>query len=600
MKNISMLRAADYRNVVLQDSHWKRQLDDTMEFYLSISDDSLLYPFRKKAGLPAPGRPLEGWYGNGAHSFGQKLAAFARAYTLTGDGRFREKALYLTGQWIACVEVNPELLNQGTYVFDKLIGGLIEVAEQLNYPRALEYVEKLTDVAMNRFKRDVPDDGIQDERLWKHGMIEWYTLPENLLRAWQLTGKEKFREFALVWDYHYMWDHALAGDFAIGGRHAYSHINALSSAARLYEATGEKKYLDAMIAIYDEVAAHQCYATGGYGPAETLYAKKASYLSDAIKPNWDNPDPQYDSFAAMPKVRDDRWGSCEVSCCAWAVFKACNYLLQYTGDARFGAWAELLLINGTGGQPPITKDGKVMYYANYFLDGAIKTTEDRRLNADGSNFHWQCCTGTFPQDVVEYGNMLYYFDDGGVYVSQYLPSTMRFRALGREVTLTNCSRYPEESRVKFLVQTADTARFTLRFRVPSWCDHVSVMINGQAETVEAKPDTWGVIDRLWTDGDTVSIDFPFRLHFTPVDSHNPDIAALSYGPVVLVADEIALFKGDIAAPETWIRPVKDEPMAFETLPGHVGGYDFITRKFTPYYRVGEMKWYYMYNRVLPE
>lgn len=56
---------------------------------------------------------------------------------------------------------------------------------------------------------------------------------------------------------------------------------------------------------------------------------------------------------------------------------------------------------------PITQDGKVMYYADYFINGGLKSTEDGRLQDNGASFEWQCCTGTFPQDVAEYANLLY-------------------------------------------------------------------------------------------------------------------------------------------------------------------------------------------------
>lgn len=83
-------------------------------------------------------------------------------------------------------------------------------------------------------------------------------------------------------------------------------------------------------------------------------------------------------------------------------------MIRLTGDARYGNWAEKILVNGTAGQLPVTPEGKVMYYANYFLGGAVKSVEDRRFQAEGQNFTWQCCTGTFPQIVAEYSNMLYY------------------------------------------------------------------------------------------------------------------------------------------------------------------------------------------------
>lgn len=80
-----------------------------------------------------------------------------------------------------------------------------------------------------------------------------------------------------------------------------------------------------------------------------------------------------------------------------------------------------------------------MYYADYFVDGAVKSVQDRRLQGNGANFEWQCCTGTFPQDVAEYANMLYYTDEEGIYVSQYMKSRAEFTIRGEKAVLENCS-----------------------------------------------------------------------------------------------------------------------------------------------------------------
>ena len=103
-----------------------------------------------------------------------------------------------------------------------------------------------------------------------------------------------------------------------------------------------------------------------------------------------------------------------------------------------------MLYNGCGGQLPVTEEGKVMYYADYFLNGAIKTVEDGRMHANGASFEWQCCTGTFPEDVAEYSNMLYYHDRDGLYISQYLPCRVTFEIDGTEIQLENTSFYPKE------------------------------------------------------------------------------------------------------------------------------------------------------------
>lgn len=48
------------------------------------------------------------------------------------------------------------------------------------------------------------------------GQIEWYTLPENLLRAYQLFGDPLYRDFAMTWLYPYVWDKLAAGEEDIG------------------------------------------------------------------------------------------------------------------------------------------------------------------------------------------------------------------------------------------------------------------------------------------------------------------------------------------------------------------------------------------------
>ncbi|WP_342423878.1 beta-L-arabinofuranosidase domain-containing protein [Paenibacillus sp. FSL E2-0178] len=597
------MQAFGYSHVALKPGHWKQQQDETIEMYLGIPDEDLLHIFRIKAGVPSEADGLAGWYGAGASTFGQKLGAYAKLYRVTGDFRLQEKAELLADEWIACAEQSAELFDNDTYVYEKLLGGFLDLYEYLGYERILPYVLKLTEAAMNRFKQDIARDGLQDHGLWSSHMIEWYTLPENLYRAYQLTGEEKYKDFAKVWDYDYLWDKLNSRDFAIGPRHAYSQVNSLSSAARAYEVTGDERYLAAMKIAYDELTAHHIFATGGYGPAECLFTEKGGYLGDSLKSTWDSTlsSLTYTNFAGTEVTRNDTWGSCEVSCCAWAVFKFSSYLLQYTGEAKYGEWVEKLLYNGTGAQLPVKPDGRVMYYANYFLDGAMKTVEDRRLQEGGHNFEWQCCTGTFPQDVAEYSNMLYYHSEDSLYVTQYLPSRVKWAKDGMDITVENYSQYPEvEGPVKLRISLEGSAEFGLKLRIPAWATGLnSLKINGEEVETAVVPGEWASVRREWNDGDIVEIDFPFPLYFRAVDAANPGIAALSYGPLVLVADKMTRFIGDTADPSGWIHPAEGQPYTFETDKGHVAGYSHLTRSFQPYYRIGEMQWYYMYNEIQP-
>jgi hypothetical protein len=114
------------------------------------------------------------------------------------------------------------------------------------------------------------------------------------------------------------------------------------------------------------------------------------------------------------------------------------------------------------------------------------------------------------------------------------------------------------------------------------------------------PNTWLTVERTFADGDTLFVTLPPRLRFTPVDKQHPNLVALSYGPLVLACDEMTVLVGDVDHPEAWIVPVPGEENVFETLPGHAGIYDFVTRRFRPYWTIGTMQWYYMYNRIYPD
>lgn len=598
---MGQLQGFHYRNVELKGSHWNTQRSEVIETYLSIDNGDYLHYFRSLAGSSDSYKGLAGWYGRSAGTFGQILGAMAKLYRVTGEERIFQKAIELADGWGECAKTSAEVVDiNGTYVYDKLMGGFLDMYEYLQYKPALEYIRLLTVSAQKRFQREIPRDGLQDEGMGR--MIEWYTLPEQLYRAYFFTKDEMYFNFAGEWNYHYYWNKLAEKDFNIGPRHAYSHVNSLSSAAMAYLATKNEKYLKAVKNGYEEILTNHTFATGGYGPAECLFPSEEGYLGDSIKANWDRDkrNKQYLNFGNTIVERDDKWGSCEVSCCSWAVFKLCSYLLAITGEAKYGGWAEKLLYNGCGGQIPITKEGKVMYYADYFINGGLKSVEDGRLQNDGTSFEWQCCTGTFPEDVAEYSNMLYYQDENGLYVSQYLASAVYFSIGGKSYKLRNESFYPKEKQLKFTVDAMEEKEFVICFRVPSWAaGKNTVKVNGEIFQADAEPDTWLRIKRNWRDGDTIEIEFAFVLRFQAVDHYAPNVAALCYGPVVLVCSKMTDFTGDMANPQEWLEPIQKDgySFAFCTKPGHVKPFQHLTREFYPYYEVPAMEWYYMYNRI---
>lgn len=596
-----LLEGADYQNVTLLDSPFKDQRDETIDLYLNhLSNDDILHSYRIRAGLPSGVDGMVGW----GPSIGQYLGAYAKWYANTKNEEIRQKAIDLFYGWCECVTVKNSLLCEGTYVWEKFLGGFLDMYEFMGFDEVKPWVLKITRAAKEAFDTSIPRDGLQDKRM--QGQIEWYTLPENLYRAYQLFGEPLYKEMADEWLYHYMWDKLAAGESDIGPRHAYSQVNSLSSAARAYIVTGDAHYLDVIEKGYRELTAHHIFATGGYGPGEMLFGEDPGYLGNSILPTWDryldiHGVRTYRSFFGGMTSRGDAWGSCEVSCCTWAVFKLCNYLMKLTGDARYGDWCEKLLVNGVLGQPPITEKGGALYYASYFVDGAIKSYEDRRLQHLGQNFVWVCCTGTFPQDTAEYSNMIAYFDSEGVRISQLIPARIDHVQDGAHVSIISTGDFPKHGTVQFTVHTDRPVSFALRVRIPSWAINANrVTVNGMESETQIMPNTWMTITRVWQDGDTVVLELPYALSFKSVDAQHPEVVALCYGPLVLCCNEMTVLVGDRDHPEKWLLPVTGEENTFRTLPGHSGFYSHICRTFKPYYTVPLMQWYYMYNKLYPD
>ena len=122
----------DYRGVTLDGGRMRMQLDEVRDDYLRIPNDDLLKGFRQRAGLPAPGNDLGGWYTADVFSvFGQIVSGLARIYAATGDAACRDKADALVAEWAKCIAPDGYFYystkpNAPHYVYDKMVGGLVD------------------------------------------------------------------------------------------------------------------------------------------------------------------------------------------------------------------------------------------------------------------------------------------------------------------------------------------------------------------------------------------------------------------------------------------------------------------------------------------
>lgn len=498
----------DYRGVTLEAGPLRAQVEEVREAYLHIPNDDLLKGFRQRAGLPAPGVNLGGWYsGDVFHVFGQIVSGLARLHAATGDPACRAKVNALIAEWGRCLGSDGYFFfsakpNAPHYIYDKTLWGLLDAHLYAGNKEALTHLSRITDWAIRNLERS---------RKLGDTSTEWYTLSENLYRAWFVTGDPKYRDFAAVWEYPEYWDLYARGQdiFAprpdghrTGAYHAYSHVNTLGGAGAAYLATGKPQYLDLLRMAYDSLQTNQVLATGGFGPDEQLLPRAELLAKLAVTPN-----------------------TFETQCGSWAAFKLCKYLLACTGDARYGDWIERLVLNGLGASPPLASDGRVFYYSDYNPHGGAKRLHDTP---------WTCCTGTRPQAVADYVDLVYFHNPSNLCVNLYASATVRLELAGVPVTVRQVTRFPEEDTSTFTLSVPRPATFALRLRVPEWLvSPAEVSVNGQAASVQADGQHWLVLRREWQDGDRVQVRLPMAFRALSLDASRRYPTAVLYGPVAL-------------------------------------------------------------------
>ena len=494
----------DYKGVRVTDGILKRQMDDAKEFYLRIPNDDLLIGFRRRAGLPAPGHELGGWYGDDVfHIFGQILSGLARLYAATGDPACKAKADVLLDGWAQTIAPDGFFYysskpNAPHYIFDKMAGGLVDMALYCGRKDALDDLSRITDWAIKSLDRS---------HKWLDGG-EWYTLSENLYRAFQATGDSKYRDFAKVWEYTTYWSayaerRDIFAEQPDGNEtqryHAYSHVNTLDGAALAYSVKGDRKYLDTILNAYDFLQSNEVFATGGFGPDESIVPpEKLGPLLESTNATF------------------------ETQCGSWAVFKLCKNLIALTGDAKFGNWVEQVAYNGVAATIPMSADGQVFYYSDYNPFGASKFN---------SSTPWTCCAGTRPMAVADVDDLVYFEAPDGLDVNLFIPSVV---TLKRGVQVIQQTRFPDEGATELQVRNQRPTTFTIRLRRPGWLQGTpSAKLNGQPVSLTADDRHWMSFTRTWRDGDRLAVTLPMGLHAVPLYKDRPYPAAIAIGPVVL-------------------------------------------------------------------
>ena len=561
------LETVHYADVELLDGPMLEQFRTHHKTLLTMDEDALLKPFRQAAGLPAPGDDFGGWYNASprfnppvdmhgfipGHSFGQYVSGMARAHAITKDRATREKVQRLVAGFAPTI--TPRFYDGyplPAYTFDKTNIGLIDAHAFAADETALRVLNLATDAALPHLPEKAMTRPEMEARPHPNMAFAWdesYTLPENLYLAWRRGAGERYRALAkrFLLDREYF-DPLAVGENVLPGKHAYSHVNALSSAMQAHLVEGEAKHLRAAKNGFDFVLA-QSFATGGWGPNEGFVGPGSGALGNSL---------------------NTTHAGCETPCGAYGHFKIARYLMVGTGDSRYGDSMERVLYNTVLGALPMKADGTAFYYADYNVSGAKVYFE----------YKCPCCSGTLGQIVADYGISSYFLNKSGVVVNLYAPSQLVWRRNGRTVTLRQTTHYPLAPEINIEVHTATAETFSIALRIPAWAGPgTTAAVNDRRVATSVTPGRFLNINRTWRDGDRIALALDMPLRLEAVDEKHPNQLAVMQGPLALfaVGDRFLPFKKDDLSAARQVAPQSNE-WRVATADG--------VQTFKPYFAIG--------------
>lgn len=214
------------------------------------------------------------------------------------------------------------------------------------------------------------------------------------------------------------------------------------------------------------------------------------------------------------------------TCASIGLIFFAHRMLKMTADSRYADVIERALYNSVLASTSL--DGKAFYYENPQEIVPYLHTRDN----GGSAIRWpkmqrsqvfscSCCPPNIVRLIPSLGDYICSVEGDTVYLHQYAPCTVD---LGDGRTLTVETKYPARGTVTATVTGGDA---TLALRVPGWC------VESDYETEK------GYTYLAAKDGQPVTVDFPMKVHFVearPDALFNCGRCAVQYGPVLYCAE----------------------------------------------------------------
>ena len=351
-----------------------------------------------------------------------------------------------------------------------------------------------------------------------------------LARLYLATGEKKYLDEAkFLLDYRgktqikqeYSQSHkpVTEQDEAVG--HAVRAAYMYAGMADVAALTGDQGYIDAIDRIWNNIVTKKLYITGGIG---------ATSSGEAFGKNYELP-----NMSAY----------CETCAAIGNVYV--NYrLFLLHGESKYYDVLERTLYNGL--ISGVSLEGNGFFYPN--------PLESMGQHQRQAWFGCACCPSNICRFIPSLPGYIYAVKDKNVYVNLFLSNTSTMEVTGKKLTLSQSTNYPWDGQITISVDQSSVGEFALKIRIPGWLRNkpvpsdlytytdnkrlgYAVTINGQTFPFQLTDDGYLTLERRWKKGDRIQLTFDMEPRVVRANAKveaDRGMVCIERGPLVYCAE----------------------------------------------------------------
>ena len=351
-----------------------------------------------------------------------------------------------------------------------------------------------------------------------------------LAKLYLVTGDKKYLDEAkffldyrgkttITHDYSQAHKPVIEQDEAVG--HAVRAAYMYAGMADVAALTGDKDYIKAIDAIWDNIVSKKLYITGGIG---------ATSNGEAFGKNYELP-----NMSAY----------CETCAAIGNVYV--NYrLFLLHGDSKYYDVLERTLYNGL--ISGVSLEGNGFFYPN--------PLESMGQHQRQPWFGCACCPSNICRFIPSLPGYIYAVKDKNVYVNLFLSNKSNLTVGGKKVALSQTTEYPWNGDITVNVNQNAAGQFAMKIRIPGWVKNqvvpsnlyqytdgkrlgYTILVNGSAVTANVTEDGYYTINRKWKKGDKLQIHFDMEARTVRANNKveaDRGMVSIERGPIVYCAE----------------------------------------------------------------